>query len=371
MITEDRLRELASLRSESVVVSLYLDVDGRRFPKLADVEPYLDELARTAREKAAARGPAAEHCVAAALERISGRVREGFDRSRTRGLVFFAGDDVFEVVELPRPVRSRVMLNQAPALRQLEAIVDEYEPFVVVLVDRQRARLFRFELGELTDRSEVVDEVPRRVDVTDEEGLMASHVQAHVDELVRRHLKHVADVIQHEADRWASARILLGGPTESVAELEAMLHPSVRPRVAGRLSVAVAASEAEIRDAALVAEAEVEHRSKAEMVARLRELAGNGRAVVGVDPTLRAVYDRRVDVLVVSNGLELPGWRCQGCGFLSTRGSTCPVCEGSMEAVDDVIGEAVDAALLVGSRVLACEDADLDVLGGIGALLRF
>jgi hypothetical protein len=43
-----------------------------------------------------------------------------------------------------------------------------------------------------------------------------------------------------------------------------------------------------------------------------------------------------------------------------------------MERVDDVVEEALEAALTQGIPVTICvADADLDVLGRIGALLRY
>ena len=163
MISEDRIRELAGHRTSNVVTSCYLDVDGRRQVRPADYETQLDHLLREAREKAAGFGPEAARSVAADLDRIAAWVRSGFDRSRVRGLAFFAcsADGFFDVVESPLPVRNGVVVNHTPHVRPLESILQAYERFAVVLVDRQRARLFRFELGELTEHAEVFDAVPR------------------------------------------------------------------------------------------------------------------------------------------------------------------------------------------------------------------
>ena len=60
-------------------------------------------------------------------------------------------------------------------------------------------------------------------------------------------------------------------------------------------------------------------------------------------------------------------------GALATIGRTCPVCATpEMAAVDDVVEEAIELALAQGVKVHLCEgNADLDVLGRIGALLRY
>src|SRR5690606_40992406 len=109
---------------------------------------------------------------------------------------------------------------------------------------------------------------------------------------------------------------------------------------------------------------------EAELVGRLREaVARGGKGVVGLEATLRALVERRVEVLFASQGYRDSGWRCDRCGYLCRKGPTCPVDGSTMRRVDDVVEEAVDVALGQSCKVEICaENADLDVLGRIGAL---
>jgi peptide subunit release factor 1 (eRF1) len=94
--------------------------------------------------------------------------------------------------------------------------------------------------------------------------------------------------------------------------------------------------------------------------------------VVGLGPVLGALLERRVETLLVSAGFETSGWRCPRCAALAERGRTCPVCSAKMDLVDDVVEQAVADAVLRSCRVVTCVDsADLDVMGRIGALLRY
>lgn len=160
-ITETTIRELAGFRSQDApVISCYLDVDGKRYVRSQDVEAELTHLLRSARESS--RGVEVESDFA----RIEDYVRGGFDRSATRGLAIFscAAHDLWKVVPLPVSVRSRIVVNAAPAVGQLEALVQELERFGVLLVDRQRARMFVFQFGELVDHSELFEAIPRGYD---------------------------------------------------------------------------------------------------------------------------------------------------------------------------------------------------------------
>jgi peptide chain release factor subunit 1 len=372
LITEDRIRSLAVRRGHPVLTSCYLDVDGRRHPRPADYERQLEHLVRQARERAARLGPEAAKSVEEDLDRITSYVRRGFDRSRVRGLAFFvcSAEGFFEVVETPLSVRNEIVLGTSPHVRPLESLLSHHERFAVVLVDRQRARLFVFDLGMLEERTQVFDAVPRR---HDQGGWSAANIQRHTDELAHRHLKHAAEVTFEELQRQPVDHLVLGGPHEVVSEFEALLHPYLKERVAARCSVSVTASAEEVRKAVQEVEADVERSREEQMVARLRAAAGSGNGgVVGLEPTLQALVERRVDTLIVSEGFEAPGWRCPSCRFMATKGRGCPVCGASMELVDDVVEEAVEEALTNKCRVsIVLNSADLDVLGRIGALLRF
>ena len=87
---------------------------------------------------------------------------------------------------------------------------------------------------------------------------------------------------------------------------------------------------------------------------------------------LEAINMRRVERLAVSVGFEESGWRCPQCGALALVGRRCPACGSVMVAVEDIVEEAIEEALQQKCRVEVCPgNADLDVLGRIGALLRY
>jgi peptide subunit release factor 1 (eRF1) len=190
---------------------------------------------------------------------------------------------------------------------------------------------------------------------------------------VHQHLRHAADVAFRVFQDRGFERLILGGPEEVLSDLHSVLHPYLQERVEARCAIPVNASDDEIRAAAHVVEAEVERRKEAELVAKLRDAVGAGRrGVAGLDATLGALVERRVDTLLVSHGYDHPGWRCGSCRHIGRVGRTCPVCATEMYAVDDVVEEAVEEALAQSCEVEVCVgNADLDVMGRIGALLRY
>jgi hypothetical protein len=368
-ITEHVVRKLAGFRSEDVpVVSCYLDVDGRRHVRPADYEQQLDRMLRAARGRANGTSPDQRD-----LDRIVKRVKDGVDRSTTRGLALFscAAPDLFEVIEMPVAVRDQVLVGHAPAVNQLELVLQHAEPLGVLLVDKEHSRIFVFELGELVERSEYLEELPRDYDSRGHHA--RGTIEHHVDDLTAQHLRHAAAAAFEMYGAHPFAHLVIGAAADLRGAIEESLHPYLVERLGPTLSVPASASIDDIRRAAIAAEADIESGRERDLVEKLRSTArGGGRAVTGLGPVLEAGSQRRVAHLLVSAGYVDPGWRCGTCTRLADVGPTCPTCGADMVAEDNVVAEAVDAAILAGSRVDICLDnADLDVLGRIGAFTRY
>ena len=376
-ITDGLLRDLAGYTSDRApVTSCYLDVDGRRYIRAQDVEPHLDDLLRRGRRRMAesnGHDKAATASVEADLHRISDFVRGGIDRSTTRGLAMFScsAEGFWQVVELAVSVPNVIVVNATPHIRVLESVVDQYLRFAVLLVDRQRARILLFEQGQLVDKQEHFDQLPRH----DDDGGQMRHdaVAGHAQAAAAHHLRRAAQAAFAVFQEQPFDHLILGTPDAIARDVERELHPYLRDRIAARLSIPVAAKDGEIAQAALEVEAKVERAREAALVERLRQAVGAGTgAAVGLADVLTALVARRVETLLVSEGFEAPGWRCRACGYVGVRGRACPLCAADMQQVDDVVEEAVEEALNQSCRLAMCRaDPDLDVLGRIGAILRF
>lgn len=370
VITESAIRELAAIRGERTpITSCYLDVDGRRLARYPDLEHEVDLLLRSAKGRANG-----EPSVHDDLSRIGRFVRGGIDRSRTRGVAIFACSelDLWEVIELPVPVHSQVVINHVPAVGQLESVLREHEPIGVLLVDKQRAQMYVFALGELVEHSEHFDDQARDEGPRGQSDRGGGTHQA--EARVQHHLRNAARVAFDVWQQRPFSHLVVGGPEPLTTDLTAHLHPYLVARLAPqRLGVAVGASHDQVLAAAQAAETEIERRREAALVLRLRDAAASGgRAVLGLPAVLESLSDKRLDQMVVSRGFAAPGWRCDGCDSHVAIGRLCKRCGSEMVEVDDIVEEAVEAALAQSCRVEICVgNADLDVMGRIGAFLRY
>jgi peptide chain release factor subunit 1 len=369
-ITEETVRALAAFRgADAPVTTCYLDVDGRHLTRPGDVQREFASLV-----KRAGLNGHAHPSVAGDLQRMSRHVR-GLKRNRARGLAMFScsAQGFWAVHELPTSVPTRLVVSDGPCVGPLEDVVEQFVRLAVLLTDRQRARIVVYEQGEVIDRRDVVDPLERQGE--DARGeLVKTRVESQRQQQARQHIRNAAQAAFEVLREQPVDRLVIGAPTPDVlADLEQALHPYLRERLAERIQLPINTSDARLGAVVRDVEGTIERRDEAALVARLRSAIGRkAGGVSGLAATLRAVGERRIDRLLVSRDFAAEGWRCDACGWLAPIGRRCPSCGAAMRHVDDVVEQAMETALGQHCRItVLVQSADLDVLGRIGALLRF
>ena len=371
VIDRDFLRKLAEWSADGAPVgSLYLDIDGRRFPRKQDYLLRAEELCHQLKRDAQGLDRHARSSVAKDTEKFLVWL-EGLDRGPSRGVALFscASAGLWEEVLVSRPVSDRATLSDHPYVLPLEALVETCETFCTVLVDREKARILLARMGRIREETGILDDVPGR---HDQGGWSQARYQRHIEDHVERHLRHVGEELFRYFKRQGFDHLILAGPEEVVAEFERDLHDYLRRRIVARITLPMTASAAEALERSLQVEEEVEARREREVVERVNAEAAAGRqAVVGLEPVLAALNESRIDTLIVPFGLAVEGVRCTKCGWLGTSGSVCMMCGGPTEKVGDVVESAVAKALRQSSRVETLTNLDEREPAEVGALLRF
>lgn len=375
MTTLDRslLRRLAGWDGGGApITSLSMSIDGRTYPRRADVEVRLDELMRQARSQAQSLGRSAVRSVEGDTVAMSRFVREELDRAGTRGLAMFSSHDagLWNATLVPRPLMHRATVGADVDLLPLEVVLETYRPSALALVDYEKARVFIVQMGAIDEVVGLLDDVPGR---HDQGGWAQMRMQRHVDDHRSRHLRHVARKLFALWRRQGFEHLVLAGPGEAHRELELELHDYLRQRVRAHAVLPIGASTRQVLDKVLEVEEQTERESERNVLERLEAaVAADNGGVAGMEPTLEALSSGRVGELVISHRVSRPGARCARCGRLMTRGSRCPACGARTEGIPDVIEAAVAAAFRSGARVETIGDDEfMRPFEGVGALLRF
>jgi peptide subunit release factor 1 (eRF1) len=368
-LTQDSLRRLAELRPGGRVLSVYLNLDPSEFAtpqaRATQITSVLDEADRKARAEQD------NKTLREDVERL-GDLLKNFDFQGAHGLaVFVAGDDdLLEAIKLPRPVESSVTVDDAPHIEPL-VTVDTGARYCVVLVSRAIARIFRGSRDRLEQVAVIEDPVHRR---HDQGGLSQARYQRSIDKETHDHLKHTVEELLKRFNRSPFDALFIAAPDADFTDFERELHPYLKERFTGRVNVDVENStNDEVREAAAEVIEAYERKLEGETLDRLvAEKNAGGRGATGLEDTLAALNEQRVEVLLIQEAFDAAGVCCPQCGWLGVGVSRCPADETETLKRPDITDLAVRRAITQSAEVVVVRDDDrLEPRGSIAALLRF
>lgn len=152
-------------------------------------------------------------------------------------LVAFSNEPagLLSLIRLPEGVEPRVEVGP-PLLAPLELMLKHYPPALVVVVDKEEARLYASVLGEVVALEHITGQEVRH---TRAGGTSASSNQRRADNRMRANLKRVVKTLEREVKRDQFDRIFVGGPEEARAELVRELPKPLASLVMGTISASL------------------------------------------------------------------------------------------------------------------------------------
>src|ERR687888_311685 len=196
-VSWDQLRDLAGFRArKGCAISIFLNLDPSFAATAPEVATKINSLLDEAEKREAAQHDRLTHEEREGLKADFQRIRRffatDFNRDGARGFaVFVAGLDGFwRTLPLPDPVRDDVAVGPSFRLAPLAPLVGRGDGAIVAVVGRERGELFRLRAGRL---EEVVDRPEEEPGRHDQGGWSQARYQRHIENLVFRHLRGVAE----------------------------------------------------------------------------------------------------------------------------------------------------------------------------------
>jgi peptide chain release factor subunit 1 len=376
-ITWDELRELAGFRADKgCAVSLYLNLDPSEVPTPADVETrvssLISEAHRVLDERKGSLGREVRETLKHDIERIQSWLDDGFDRHSVRGIAVFAAglDNFWSTLRLSDPVADQITIAGELCLAPLTRMVGRADGVLVASVGRERGQVFKLEGGNLVEIADESEEVPGR---HDQGGWSQARYERHIDEIVERHWRRVAGMLDSCVRTLRGARVVLVGAEDMRSDFEEILSNEVKNRLLGWTTAEAHADAPQLLEAARSVLEESWAKRDEDVIGRWREEAGkNGRAAMGWEQTLEAASDGRAELLLVQDGADEPAYQCPACGRAQVGNGSCPLDGTTLESRASGLDVAVHQTLAYGGTVhVIRERRDLEPVGGVGALLRY
>lgn len=374
------------LLPEARFLSVYLDArpdaQGKRHFDL-----FLDKRARTTRGRV--RGVRGD---LRGYDRVIGRIREFLqtaDMDGVSGIAVFAeippahehaGGEAafFQAFRLPIGVDNRFILGHGPDLGPVLRALGRFAHYLAVRLDADDARILSVYLARVveaeSERAEGIDqEIPGRIRATPG-GWSQMRFQRRREELAQRWYRDLVGEIDQMVRREAPDGVVLLGQDVNLAAFEQELPESLAARVLRTDTVEPHSTDAEILARVEPLLAERREAAHARAVDELHDrVLADWYAVGGIDDTLEALQQGRVERLIVARGLEASGKQCRRCGFLqAARHDRCLYCGGDLVEVP-LLQHLIQKAESQDAAIDIVDDPDpklTDDLEGLGALLR-
>jgi peptide subunit release factor 1 (eRF1) len=300
------------------------------------------------------------------VERVRDVLLSDVAANGTRAVAVYACGpaELLEIVRLRRPVENKVVLDRTAFVEPL-VLHGTDEEWLVLVTNRRAARLFVGPGDALTETDRIVDDVHSQ---HEKGGWSQANYQRSVEKEVQDHLAHAAELAFDVYKKRGLDRVLIGAPDELLTEFKAKLHPYLKERIAGRISVDVEnASVDDVCGAARPLIEEHARRCEREALDRLAQGVGaGGRGAAGIDEVLDALNQARVETLLIAENFRASGRVDFEAGLL------LPARVEQGEPVDDIVEPAIEKAIEQSATAMVVRHHDdLVPLGGIGALLRF
>jgi peptide chain release factor subunit 1 len=365
MLSENDLRELLDFSSTDPVVSVYLSTD----PSEGNADTHKRHLRSMIREINLSKD----------VEAIERFFEHEYNWSGHGVAVFSCSpQNYFHAYPLAVPVRNLIHISDRPSVKPLVALMDNYGGYGVVLVDKQGARLFFSHMGQLREQEGVLGETVKRA----KHGVGASAVPGRrgpntasrsVDEVVDRNMKESAEFAVHFFEENHVRRILIGGTEENVNQFRSLLPKAWQSLVMGTFHMSMTSSHNEVLARAMElgmhAVQEREHRLVERMITAA---AKNSGGVTGLEATIDAANNGRIQTLILSEGFRKNAFRCKSSGLLTTQPDRDCAGEEDTEKVYDVVEVLVSQVMRSGGDVeVVISNPALENAGHIGAILRY
>ncbi len=346
---------------KSPVVSLYLNADMTKRLK-EEVMLVLKGFLKEASEKADPED----------LRKIEDFFSLEYDW-QAKGVALFscAEGDLWLVYSFPKPFNDEIQVLPEPYIRPLVHLLSSHERYSIILVSREQARFFSFQMGKLEELGGVSGTIPGK---HKQGGWAQARYQRHIDELAAQQLKNAAENFAKLWDKEKFSYVIIGGTEENVKTFTDFLPGPIQEAIATTFTTDIMVPIPELEEEVVNLIEGFEKSRNEELVRQILTEAAKGRkATSGLDDTLNAIREGRVNILLLDPEFKASGKKCPNCGYMSSqRIEICPVCSSALEERPDILNDALAETLRKGGKIVTLSgNQELAKAGYIASLLRY
>jgi hypothetical protein len=189
-------------------------------------------------------------------------------------------------------------------------------------------------------------------------------------EYFHRHFEKVGETALRFFQREPFEHFIIGGLWETLPAFEGRLHHYLRDRIVARWDIDVHTPAARILERVRQEEANVLDRQARNIWSLIRDHRPQ-RAALGADQVFAALWQRRVQALLVQPGAVRSGARCSTCGRMQFSEGPCVECGGETSPISNAFDEAIHDAVDQSAQIRHFNDPVLKDFESIAAFTHF
>ncbi len=311
---------------------------------------------------------------------------EGNFRHLKNGVVMFLwGDtDMWEIVELPRPVKNRYYFEKQAVVKPLLGYMDEYKKFLVLVLDKRQAQVYIQYMWDIRKIEEVLDTFwefwwtkdkywwfPR--DAAPGGGM---YENADAEEgVLRRYVNKLGNELVHLKEKLWYDRLVVFVPEKMKHIVEEELHNDLKNILAKIITGNYTkANKNQIRDMVLEVESELEREEENKMIEEIYNNIGVSdykKWVAGLKNVLDHLNAQAVWYLLIHENMEFPGYIGKETGMLYMSPED-KVTDEELIPVSDLTNDMIVKAIDQDARVnFVPDNPKLKEMWWVAAMVRF
>jgi peptide subunit release factor 1 (eRF1) len=224
-------------------------------------------------------------------------------------------------IELPLNFENQAFFGK-PAVAPLLWELDEHEPYLVALVDQEKARFFLAQLGTIgfedsveldiedydwVERTTMHGPGPGIENAAVHGGTGKDDFKKMIDEHVSRFYRETAERIGKLCEKHGAARIILGGVEESAHAVEGYMPDATKKRVIDIAPIPLRSTLAQMNEIAQERALAYERAEELDLVNQVIDFAkSGGRGAIGPKAVMEALEMQRVEVLIMPWPMDDP-----------------------------------------------------------------
>jgi len=292
-------------------------------------------------------------------------INEFLKKNISDNIAIFASNshNFFTSILLHIEVNNSLIVDSSPYIRPLARILDELEPFTLILLNSNHAKIFSVYLGQIEEKNISFDIMNKH-----KKGGMS---QARFQRIRKGAIRDFFSEVTEKLEKITDEKIILAGPGPAKIQFRDLLPKHLQNRIIDVIDVDIDDEKRLLKESMhLISESE--KTDSHEAVEHLKqEILKDGLAVYGLDDTLRAVKNGIVELLIVEKDYKLKGCICEHCQIVKAGPiKDCPVC-GEPVSEADVMEEIIEFAERTDAKIEFTDDEEISKLGHIGGILRF